>query len=291
MEPKSENGSTNGDAAADVCNRGTRCKFYHPPTEAAGGGEESKEDFAFCIDYQNQGCYRENCRFVHAPTADVERFRATGDISNALARAIAAVTKKDNINGIPFCKEFQSGRCSRGARCRYWHVNIEAERERRLHGGGPPPLSAPPFGALRPQPGGPPPMGAAPPLMRRRPGEPLDYGPPPSKRFPPLYDAPMGPPPLHAPLPGAGGTQFCAQHEQQIMELRRELEQTRRDLEHERQRYDALLSAFPAASSAHPQQQSQQSAIQQRASSSNRSDISCFVVLSVRIEMRAYELP
>lgn len=48
---------------------------------------------------QNQGCFRENCRFVHAPSHDVEAYKATGDVSNTLARAIAAVSKNDNING------------------------------------------------------------------------------------------------------------------------------------------------------------------------------------------------
>lgn len=49
-----------------------------------------------------------------------------------LAREIAAIYNCDTINGIPFCKEYQTGTCSRGGqRCRYWHINVEEERERR----------------------------------------------------------------------------------------------------------------------------------------------------------------
>lgn len=56
----------------------------------------------------------------------------TGDVTLNLARAIAAVHNGDTINGIPYCKEYQTGSCSRGIpRCRYWHINIEEERERR----------------------------------------------------------------------------------------------------------------------------------------------------------------
>lgn len=36
-----------------VCNRGTRCKFYHPPgSEGSKPNEKEQEDFNFCIDYQ-----------------------------------------------------------------------------------------------------------------------------------------------------------------------------------------------------------------------------------------------
>ncbi|KAI6206651.1 hypothetical protein M3Y94_00936800 [Aphelenchoides besseyi] len=244
MDQKSENGTpTNGnvddgsgrrDVCRDylnkICNRGTRCKFYHPPGEGSNAPDaHEKEDFNFCIDFQNQGCYRENCRFVHATAQDVETYRQNGDVSNNLARAIAAVTKKDNINGIPFCKEFQTQRCSRGQRCRYWHVNVEMEKERRRNRQAPP-IDHTPYGA--------PPM----PLVRRRPGAELDSwnGPPPSKRFPPF--PPKGPPQF-----------YVQQLEQQNAELRRELANARQDLQRERERYDALLSAFnPAAAAQAP---------------------------------------
>lgn len=53
--PASNGKSTNGkdicrDYLNKICNRGTRCKFYHPPSE--DGQEQRRDDFSFCIDYQ-----------------------------------------------------------------------------------------------------------------------------------------------------------------------------------------------------------------------------------------------
>uniref|UniRef100_A0A915ER38 C3H1-type domain-containing protein n=1 Tax=Ditylenchus dipsaci TaxID=166011 RepID=A0A915ER38_9BILA len=116
----------------NICNRGSRCKFFHPEVEkpAMANGEDP---YNFCIDFQNQGCYRENCRFIHAHQDDVERYKKTGDVTLSLARSIAAMTRSDTINGIPICKEFQmGGGCSRGpAGCRHWHINVDEEKERR----------------------------------------------------------------------------------------------------------------------------------------------------------------
>ncbi|CAL2035352.1 hypothetical protein CAEBREN_28394 [Caenorhabditis brenneri] len=119
------------DFLKNICNRGSRCKFYHP-SEAPPTGDQ---DYNFCIDYQNRGCQRDNCRFVHAPRDEVERFKNTRELTLILARAIAAVGHGDSIGGIPICKEFQTGRCARGAnRCRYWHVNVDLEKDRRSRG-------------------------------------------------------------------------------------------------------------------------------------------------------------
>lgn len=82
--------------------------------------------------FQNRGCHRDNCRYIHAHREDVDRYKMTGEVTLSLAREIAAVYNCDTINGIPFCKEYQTGSCSRGGqRCRYWHINVEEERERR----------------------------------------------------------------------------------------------------------------------------------------------------------------
>lgn len=32
----------------NICNRGSRCKFYHPPRE----NKKSRQDYNFCIDHQ-----------------------------------------------------------------------------------------------------------------------------------------------------------------------------------------------------------------------------------------------
>ncbi|WKX98222.1 hypothetical protein Q1695_013699 [Nippostrongylus brasiliensis] len=119
------------DFLKNICNRGSRCKFFHP-TDCK---QRTEDMINFCIDFQNRGCMRDNCRFVHASREEVERYKHTREVTLPLARAIAAVSQGDTIAGIPVCKEFQSGKCARGAhRCRYWHVNVEEERERRLRG-------------------------------------------------------------------------------------------------------------------------------------------------------------
>ncbi|KAM3723328.1 Zinc finger CCCH domain-containing protein [Dirofilaria immitis] len=119
----------------NMCNRGSRCKFYHPPSivrQRASQQTPEGIEYRFCIDYQNSGCHRDNCRYVHAHREDVNRYKMAGEVTLNLAREIAAVYNCDTINGIPFCKGYQTGSCSRGGqRCRYWHINVKEERERR----------------------------------------------------------------------------------------------------------------------------------------------------------------
>ncbi|MCP9259626.1 Zinc finger CCCH domain-containing protein 10 [Dirofilaria immitis] len=118
----------------NMCNRGSRCKFYHPPSivrQRASQQTPEGIEYRFCIDYQNSGCHRDNCRYVHAHREDVNRYKMAGEVTLNLAREIAAVYNCDTINGIPFCKGYQTGSCSRGGqRCRYWHINVKEERER-----------------------------------------------------------------------------------------------------------------------------------------------------------------
>ncbi|KAL4003567.1 Zinc finger C-x8-C-x5-C-x3-H type (and similar) family protein [Acanthocheilonema viteae] len=118
----------------NICSRGSRCKFYHPLNVVRRASQQTQEniEYQFCIDYQNRGCNRDNCRYIHAQREDIERYKMTGEMTLNIAREIAAIYNCDTINGIPFCKEYQIGSCSRGGqRCRYWHINVEEERERR----------------------------------------------------------------------------------------------------------------------------------------------------------------
>uniref|UniRef100_A0A915PY67 C3H1-type domain-containing protein n=1 Tax=Setaria digitata TaxID=48799 RepID=A0A915PY67_9BILA len=132
----------------NMCSRGSRCKFYHPPSivrQRASQKTPEGIEYRFCIDYQNRGCHRDNCRYIHAHREDVDRYKMTGEVTLNLAREIAAVYNCDTINGIPFCKEYQTGSCSRGGqRCRYWHINVEEERERRRRVPRVPPSIVPP---------------------------------------------------------------------------------------------------------------------------------------------------
>ncbi|PAV63509.1 hypothetical protein WR25_07682 [Diploscapter pachys] len=88
---KNENGDQNGggpggksggerddvcrDFLKNICNRGSRCKFYHPPGVAEAAKPRNDDQINFCIDFQNRGCQRSNCRFVHASRDEVERYK------------------------------------------------------------------------------------------------------------------------------------------------------------------------------------------------------------------------
>ncbi|CAI4231398.1 unnamed protein product [Auanema sp. JU1783] len=212
------------DFLKNICNRGSRCKFYHPPETQV----RNDETINFCIDYQNRGCMRDNCRFVHAAREEVERYKHTREVTLPLARAIAAVTQGDSIAGIPVCKEFQSGKCARGAaRCRYWHVNIEEERDRRLRGlppsGGPGGRFGGPIGGNgRFCPPGPMFGGPVMPGMRR-PGPALDG---PFEKRPRIDD------------------QRIMDLERKNAELMKELEVLKRELQREHERYEDLYALF-----------------------------------------------
>ncbi|XGW17844.1 hypothetical protein V3C99_002450 [Haemonchus contortus] len=221
-----ENGRDRDDVCRDflknICNRGSRCKFYHPTDSK----QRTEDMINFCIDFQNRGCMRDNCRFVHASRDEVERYKHTREVTLPLARAIAAVTQGDTIAGIPVCKEFQSGKCARGAqRCRYWHVNVEEERERRLRGLPP---SGGPLGRFGGAPGGRyggsgGPMYGVPPLGMRRSGPPLD-----------------GPYEKRSRMEESRVTEL----ERKNAELSKEVETLKRELQREHERYEDLYALF-----------------------------------------------
>ncbi|CAD6188400.1 unnamed protein product [Caenorhabditis auriculariae] len=104
LGPVNDNMSANGgdndrddicrDFLKNICNRGSRCKFYHPPEAKM----RAQEQVNFCIDFQNRGCMRENCRFVHAQRDEVERYKQTHEVTLPLARAIAASSKQENVH-------------------------------------------------------------------------------------------------------------------------------------------------------------------------------------------------
>ncbi|KAI1718746.1 zinc finger CCCH domain-containing protein 10 [Ditylenchus destructor] len=231
----SDKGSTNGEKKSDrrddvcrdflnnICNRGSRCKFYHPPDEEKKHKPTGEEPYNFCLDFQNQGCFREHCKFIHANADDVERYKKTGDVNLPLARAIAAVIRSDKINDIPICNEYNSkGICSH-ERCRYWHINAEEERRRRLEQ----------MGARRSGASGSYRAGA------RRPAndayDPYDCGMPRAKsRY-----APAG----LMPEP-AQSSRYVIELERRNSELLARVDGLERDLRHEKDRYEDLLTLF-----------------------------------------------
>uniref|UniRef100_A0AC34RB49 C3H1-type domain-containing protein n=1 Tax=Panagrolaimus sp. JU765 TaxID=591449 RepID=A0AC34RB49_9BILA len=221
-----------------ICARGNRCRFRHPPD--VEGRDQGIVPYTFCIDFQNRGCFRDTCRFVHATSEDAERYQRKGIVSLQLARAIAAtLTINDSINGIPICKEFQTGSCSRGGnRCRYWHVNVDEEHAARqnmirmgsagLHHGAP----------MYPTPG------------MRRPHTDFEFDGPPTKRG--NYG-----PRMPIPHPGMGmepgvASPYVTSLERRNAELEKEVEALRRELEREKHRYEDLMALFKQTQSGHP---------------------------------------
>jgi len=119
------------DFLRNVCQRGDRCKFKHPVGEGGPSqgreGTKLQDKMEFCHDFQNGRCHRTTCRFIHC-SSDVEReFLNSGylppSIRDQVIRKGVAVDFPAVNGGIPICKDYLKGRCSRDTRCRFRHVN------------------------------------------------------------------------------------------------------------------------------------------------------------------------
>jgi len=103
------------DFLRNVCKRGAHCRYWHPPSDVA-------VDVVFCHDFQNAGCRRVDCRFVHCTREDEELYRRTGQLSTSVP---AGVTRSIAVTGsgdVPICKDFLKGECRRGVKCKFEHV-------------------------------------------------------------------------------------------------------------------------------------------------------------------------
>merc|ERR1712032_1170083 len=135
------------DFLRNVCTRGDRCKFAHPGGEnAPSGGQERgtklQDKMEFCHDFQNGRCNRSTCRFIHCD-GDVEaEFLNSGylppGVRDQVIRKGVAVDFPAVNGGIPICKDFLKGTCTREARCRFRHVNaMEYDMEMNSYQTGP----------------------------------------------------------------------------------------------------------------------------------------------------------
>jgi len=196
------------------------------------------EGYNFCLDFQNQGCTRSNCKFIHADSTDVDAYKHTNSVSLSLARAIAAMPNTEVINGLPLCREFEThGSCARGASCRYWHINREEERERRMAGmsvrpmgpgannspflGNPNGRNTGGYGAVLPS--------SSAGVRRRAPFDEYEE--------PPAYKRSMV------------ESRHVMDLERRNVEQAAEIESLRRELRRERERYEDLLSLFRSTTS------------------------------------------
>ncbi|KAK2158968.1 hypothetical protein LSH36_161g10013 [Paralvinella palmiformis] len=116
------------DYLRNVCKRGKRCKYRHPsPGEAKELGR--KHEYTFCHDYQNSGCRRPSCRFLHCTRDEEDYYKQTGQLPVRLQQAAAlGIGVMPNelplLKGeVPVCKDFLKGQCMRAGRCKYRHVS------------------------------------------------------------------------------------------------------------------------------------------------------------------------
>ena len=131
------NGNSNDicrDFLRNVCKRGKRCKYRHPTNNEAKELRRT-QDYTFCHDFQNNGCRRPNCKFLHCTREEEEYCRQTGQLPVRLQQAAALGAGAGNSEmikgGIPICKDNLKGECHRGTTCKFRHVSI-AEFEYQL---------------------------------------------------------------------------------------------------------------------------------------------------------------
>ncbi|KAH3719040.1 hypothetical protein DPMN_061868 [Dreissena polymorpha] len=129
-ESGSESGNTNDicrDFLRNVCRRGKRCRYRHP------GEQETTEfkkisEYTFCHDFQNNGCRRPNCKFLHCTREEEEHARSTGELPPRVLQAASlgiGVNHAEMVakGGVPICKDNLKGSCQRGNQCKYRHIS------------------------------------------------------------------------------------------------------------------------------------------------------------------------
>ncbi|OWF35361.1 zinc finger CCCH domain-containing protein 10-like [Mizuhopecten yessoensis] len=115
------------DYLRNVCKRGKRCKYRHPHSEESS--RERKYDYTFCHDFQNTGCHRPNCKFLHCSREEEEHYKQTGQLPVRLQQAAAlgvGVTPTNDMpllkGEIPICKDYLKMNCKRGIKCKFRHL-------------------------------------------------------------------------------------------------------------------------------------------------------------------------
>jgi len=136
-----------------VCNRGNSCKFVHP----ANANVIKKENkLPICKDFQNKGCDRQKCKFLHVTQQEEEEYNASGMLPEHggrpdRVRALGIPGGRGGApramgpppaaaGGVDACKDFMNGVCNRGNRCKFRHVNEDSPnygKRRRNDFGGP----------------------------------------------------------------------------------------------------------------------------------------------------------
>ena len=144
-----------------VCNRGNSCKFFHSPH--ANPNTQNQEKLPICKDFQNNGCDRVKCKFLHITQQEEVEYDSTGILpahggrpDQVRNQGIGIPPGGPGRNGVgggrdrggqlspstDACKDFLNGVCQRGNRCKFRHDTEEAGpmygKRRRNDFAGPP---------------------------------------------------------------------------------------------------------------------------------------------------------
>jgi len=128
-----EERSTCRDFERGVCSRGDKCKYYHPDSATPAEGAK----LPICKDYQNKGCSRFKCKFLHITVDEEAEYNTTGKLPEhggnpeKVSRPAASASGSGNKD---VCRDFLNGKCDRGPRCKFSH---QSERESFQNGAYP----------------------------------------------------------------------------------------------------------------------------------------------------------
>jgi len=100
-----------------VCNRGQNCKFHHPE-----GAEPTNHKLPICKDYQNKGCDRIKCKFLHITSEEEAEYMRTGVLPEHGGHPQSAPASSI---GKDVCKDFLNNICNRGSKCKFQHIPVD----------------------------------------------------------------------------------------------------------------------------------------------------------------------
>jgi len=130
--------STCRDFERGVCNRGDKCRYAHPE----GTKPSDNQKLPICKDYQNKGCSRMKCKFLHITVDEEAEYMKTGSLPEHRGRsdlvASSSQHRFSHPSGKDICKDFLNNICDRGSRCKFIHAQDPGMGGGPMH--GPPPM-------------------------------------------------------------------------------------------------------------------------------------------------------
>lgn len=77
-------------------------RYFHPQKE------DGQEVYAFCHDFQNGGCSRIGCKFIHCSAEDEDYYKKTGELLPHVHEAYRKIIDSLDETG-PLCKDYSKG--------------------------------------------------------------------------------------------------------------------------------------------------------------------------------------